>query len=357
MIAYVGAYTQSESFVDGKAEGIGIFKFDPQSGNLAEVGTVPAGVNPTFLTLSPDRNFLYAVNEVTQSSGPHGWVTAFAIDPSSGNLSPLNRQSTQGFSPCHLWVTGNGRFVIAANYESGNICLLPRNPNGRLESACDVVQFSGNGLHPRQEGPHAHMVTPTLDGRFVLAVDLGSDQIWVFTLDSKRGKLLPADSPTIKLPPGSGPRHIAFHPNGHFGYVLGELDSTITLLHYEAETGTLLPVETIPTLPNDFQGQNTGAEIQVAPSGKFVYASNRGHDSLAIYATKQADGRLTLIGHQSTLGKAPRHFTIDPSGKYLIAANQDSDTLAVFQINPESGLLTIRGPLVHSPTPVCIQLV
>lgn len=355
LIVYVGAYTQKLSFVDGIAQGISVFKFDSQIGKLISIGELSAGVNPTFLALSPDQNFLYAVNEVPQGSGAHGWVSAFGIDPLGRNLSFLNRQSTQGFSPCHLCITRDGKFVLAANYESGNICLLPRLPNGQLEPACDVVQFLGSGPHPRQDGPHAHMVTPTPDGQNILAIDLGNDQIWGFTLDSKQGKLLPAEHLAVKLPPGGGPRHIAFHPNEKFWYVLGELDSTVTLLHYQLEGNTTNLVETISTLPNDFKGENTGAEIQVAPSGKFVYASNRGHDSLAIYAIDNQNGRLTLMGHQSTLGKSPRHFTIDPTEKYLIVANQDSDTLAVFEIDPESGLLTIQGLLVHSPTPVCVQ--
>ncbi len=199
------------------------------------------------------------------------------------------------------------------------------------------------------------MVAPTPDERFILAVDLGSDQIWVFELDENLGKLLPANPPTVQLPVGSGPRHFDFHPNGRFLYVLGELDSTVTLLHYNPENGTLTADENIPTLPKDFPGQNTGAEILVAPSGKFIYVSNRGHDSLAILAINETDGHLSLIGHQPTFGKAPRHFTIDPSGNYLIAANQDSDTLAVFQIDPKSGRLNLQGPLVPTPTPVCIQ--
>jgi len=351
---YIGAYTRKESFANGIAQGISHFQFDPLSRRMGLISTVPAGDNPTFLALSPDRNFLYAVNEVTQGSGTNGWVSAFAIDPSKGNLSYLNRQSTQGFSPCHLCITDDGRFVIAANYESGNICLMPRAPDGRLEPVCDLVQFFGNGPHPRQEGPHAHMVTPTLDGNFILAVDLGSDQIWVFRLDEKHGKLLLSNPPTIKLPPGSGPRHIAFHPNGRFGYVLGELDSTVTLLHYEAGQGDFLLIETLSTLPDDFHGQNTGAEIQVAPSGKFLYASNRGHDSLVVFRVDPVNGRLELLGHESTQGTSPRHFIIDPSGKTLIAANQDSDTLTVFKIHPYSGGLTLETPLVHSETPVCI---
>ncbi len=352
---YIGAYTQKLSFVDGKAKGISAFNFDLEFGNLKEIGTFSAGINPTFLALSPDHNFLYTVNEVTQGTGPNGWVTAFSIDSSNGQLSLLNRQSTLGFSPCHLCIAGNGQFVIAANYESGNICLMRRHANGYLEPPCDSVQFYGNGPHPRQASAHAHMVIPTPDGRFILAVDLGSDQIWAFELDTNLGKLLPANPPKIQLPRGSGPRHLAFHPNQKFLYVLGELDSTVTLLHYHAKDGIAFPVETVATLPQNFQEENTGAEIQVAPSGKFVYASNRGHNCLAILAVDPHDGRLTLIGHQPALGNAPRHFTFDPSGKYIITANQDSDTLAVFQVDPSSGFLEPTGPLVHSPTPVCVQ--
>jgi 6-phosphogluconolactonase len=352
---YVGAYTRKEPFIDGKAKGIAIFQFDPNTGVLFRVDEVPAGENPSFIAISPDKKNLYAVNEISRKLGPNGWISAFAIDPSDRRLTYLSRQSTQGFSPCHLCITDDGRFVIAANYESGSVCLLPRNQDGSLDQACDIMQFYGNGPDPRQAGPHAHMVISTPDGNWILVVDLGSDAIWILTIDVTHGKFQEASPSYFKLPLGSGPRHIDFHPNGRFAYVLGELDSSVTLYHYQPENGSFLQKDTVSTLPNNFRGQNSGAEIQVAPAGDFVYVSNRGHDSLGIFNVDAVDGRLRLIGHQSTHGKTPRHFSIDPSGNYLIAANQDSDSLVVFKVDLDSGLLTLKGAPRKTPSPVCIK--
>jgi 6-phosphogluconolactonase len=354
---YIGTYTRRESFVDGKAEGIYIHHLDLRSGALTYAATVagPGALNPSFVTLSPDKRCLYAVNEITGDKGPHGTVSAFAIDFASGHLTYLNQQSTHGLAPCYASVEPAGRYCLVANYETGSLCVLPIQSDGSLGEATDVVQFSGSGPNPeRQEGPHAHMVLPSPDGRFILAVDLGTDRLMAFRLDPERGALSPAEPPWAKLPPGAGPRHLAFHPQQPLAYVISELASAVTVLRYAQ--GAFEAVQTISTLPDGFTGQNLGAEIKVAPSGRFVYASNRGHDSLAIYAVDQASGQLSLVGHESTQGVGPRDFTIDPSGALLLAANQDTDTVVTFWIDPDSGTLRPTGHAAAVPTPVCLHL-
>ncbi len=356
---YIGTYTRRESFVDGKAEGIYIYHLDLASGEFTHAATVSGAgtINPSYLTLAPDGGCLYAVNEITGGKGPHGTVSAFAIDPATRKLRYLNQQSTHGLAPCYASVEPEGRYCLVANYETGSVCVLPVQGDGRLGEATDTVQFSGSGPNPeRQEGPHAHMVLPSPDRSFILVVDLGTDRLMAFRLDLERGKLIPAASPWTTMPPGTGPRHLAFHPHRPFAYIISELQSTITVFRYMERQGTFEASQTLSTLPDDFKGQNLGAEIKVAPSGRFVYASNRGHDSLAIYAVDQETGKLSLVGHKSTQGIGPRDFTIDPSGALLLVANQDTDTVVTFWINQDSGMLTATGHVAAVPTPVCLQL-
>jgi 6-phosphogluconolactonase len=356
---YIGTYTRRESFVNGKAEGIYIYQLDPTSGELTYAATVsgPGTINPSFLTLAPDGSCLYAVNEITGGKGPHGTVSAFAIDPATRKLSYLNQQSTHGLAPCYASVEPEGRYCLVANYETGSVCVLPVQGDGRLGEATDTVQFSGSGPNTeRQEGPHAHMVLSSPDRNFILAVDLGTDRLMAFRLDMERGKLVPVGPPWTQMPPGSGPRHLVFHPHKPFAYVISELQSKVTVLHYLEQQGVFEPLQTLSTLPADFKGPNLGAEIKIAPSGRFVYTSNRGDDSLAIYAVDQETGKLLLVGHQSTQGIGPRDFTIDPSGALLLVANQDTDTVVTFWINQDSGMLTATGHVAKVPTPVCLQL-
>ena len=357
---YIGTYTRRESFVDGKAEGIYIYHLDPSSGKLTYAATVAGAgtVNPSFLTVSPDKSCLYAVNEITGGKGPHGTVSAFAINPATKGLSYLNQQSTHGLAPCYASIEPQGRYCLVANYETGTVCVLPVQADGRLGEATDTLQFSGSGPNPeRQEGPHAHMVLPCPDGGFILAVDLGTDRLMAFRLDRERGTLSPADPPWTQLPPGTGPRHLAFHPHRPFAYVISELRSTVTVCRYDEQQGTFEGRQTISTLPDDFTGQNSGGEIMVAPSGRFVYASNRGHDSLVIYAADPETGQLALVGHEATQGGGPRAFIIDPSGALLLVANQDTDTVVTFWIDQDSGTLQATGHVAAVPTPVCLQLV
>ncbi len=351
----IGTVTTPESFVEGKGAGIYVYQLDPGTGNLTYVSTTGGLINPTFLAIAPGKNRLYAVNEISSGAGDSGRVSALAIDPSTHELTHLNSRSSQGFSPCHVSIDPTGRYLLTANYATGNLCVLPIIEDGRLDEASDIVQFDGSGPHARQGGPHAHMIASDPEGRFTFATDLGSDRIFVYRLDLDKGKLIPANTPWLRLEPGTGPRHLAFHPGGQFAYVIGELNSTVTALRFNGESGLLQPYQTISTLPDDYGGNNLGAEIQVTPSGRFVYASNRGHDSLAIFAVDQATGRLSITGHQATRGKFPRHFAIDPSGSLLLVANQDSDTVAVFKMDVLSGELQLTG-LFDVPTPVCLRL-
>lgn len=355
-VAYIGTYTRKESFVDGKGKGIYVFRLDPASGALTFDSMISGMINPSFLAIAPSKNRLYAVNEISGKVGLHGLVSAFAIDPVTYDLTYLNSQSTHGLAPCHLSIDSTGRFVLVANYETGSLCVLPVMADGRLGKASDVIQLQGSGPHPRQEGPHAHMITPGPDGRFVFAVDLGTDRIYVYRLELERGKLIPADPPWTQLPPGTGPRHLIFHPNRRFAYVINELQSSIISFLYDERIGSLQAIQSISTVPDDFAGENLSAEIQIAPTGKFIYTSNRGHDSIVVFAVDGETGELAYIGHEHHRCASPRHFTLVPSGSYLFFANQDGDTVVTFQVDPGSGRLTVTDQEIGVPTPACIQL-
>jgi 6-phosphogluconolactonase len=342
--------------VDGKAEGIYVYRMDPRTGALTHAGNGPGTINPSFLVVSAGKDYLYAVNELTAERGAHGTVTAFAIDPAAKSLTYLNKQPTHGFAPCYLSIDDTGRFILVANYESGSLCVLPIEADGRLGGATDVVQHHGAGPNSeRQAGPHAHMIIPGPDRRTIFAVDLGIDKLLAYDLDLHHGKLLPMESAVTQLAPGTGPRHLAFHPDGQFIYVISELQSNVIVFRLGARRGTLEELQAISTLPAGFTGENSGAEIAAAPSGRFVYASNRGHDSIAIFVVDEARGTLSLVGHESTQGLGPRHFAIDPSETFLLVANQDSDTIVTFRIDRETGQLAWAGHTANVPTPVCIR--
>jgi len=344
---YIGTYAEAE------AAGIYLYQMDSATGTLEYRDSFKAGVNPSFLTLSPDNKYLYAVNELATFQGqPGGAVSAFAIDSSSGKLTFLNQQPSHGGAPCHLITDREGRFLFVANYLSGTLAVYPIETDGRLAAASQVVQHSGKGVNvERQEGPHAHFITLTTDNRFALSCDLGIDQVLVYQFDSANGKLL--SHSTAELSPGAGPRHLDFHPEGRFAYVINELDSTLTVFEYAAEIGTLTKLQTLSTLPEGYTGFNSCAEVAVHPTGRYVYGSNRGHNSLVIYAVNEATGKLTLMSHEPTRGKNPRHFAIDPTGSFLLAANQDSDNMIVFQIDMRTGQLSYLQQ-VAVPKPVCL---
>lgn len=350
---YVGTYTSGES------KGIYLLEMDTASGTLEPRGLAAETVNPSFLVFHPGKPFAYAVGEISDSQGKKtGAVSAFAVDSRTGRLSPVNQRPSGGRGPCHVSVHPAGRHVLVANYSSGSAAVLPIKPDGSLAAASSVIQHEGSGPHPqRQQGPYAHFITCDAAGRFAFVADLGLDRIMIYRFDRADGRLTPNDPPSASVPPGGGPRHFAFHPSGRFGYTNNELANSVTAFTYDANRGKLKPFQTITTLPEDFQESNTTAQILVHPSGKFLYCSNRGHDSIAIYAINAESGRLTAIGHQSTRGETPRNFNIDPTGTWLIAANQKTGTLCTFRIDADSGRLQPVGDPVPVPTPVCVQFV
>jgi 6-phosphogluconolactonase len=291
------------------------------------------------------------VDETTDGS-----VNAFAITPKTGKLTLLNRQSSHGAGPCYVSVDHTGRFVLVANYASGSVAILPIQDDGHVGEATDVIQHPGATRDPDQPGyPHAHSITPSPDNRFALAPDLGLDRIFVYRLDASAGRLLPNNPPWAAVKPGSGPRHLVFHPKRPFVYVINELGHTVILFAWNASSGTLQEVQTTSTLPADFHGENACADVHITPSGRFLYGSNRGHDSIAIFAVEESAGTLSRVGHQPTLGKCPRNFAIDPTGVWLLAANQDTDSIVVFRIDPVTGRLSPNGRAATVSKPVCLK--
>ncbi len=352
IVLYVGTYARPDT------DGIRLFEIEPQSGALTAVAGFSGVTNPSFLALHPGHRFLYAVSEVGDYEGKKaGAVSAYQIDPSTHHLTFLNRQSTGGDSPCFVTVDRTGQNVLVANYGGGSIAVLPIGKDGRLAPATAFVQHKGSGpVASRQEAPHAHSINVDPANRYALAADLGLDRIMVYRFDADRGTLKPNSVPFAAVVPGSGPRHLAFAPDGRHAYVINEMKSTLTAFKYDPKLGSLKEIQTISALPEDYHGSSTGAEVVVHPSGKFLYGSNRGHDSLAIYSIDSASGKLTLTGHASTGGKTPRGFAVDPSGRYLVAANQDSNNIVVFRIDPETGALAPTGQTAEVPKPVAVRM-
>ena len=353
VLVYVGTYTRKGS------EGIYIYHLDPSTGALTVVGKVAGVENPSFLTLDPKGRCLYAVREYSASVDRQaGAIIALSWDRTTGGLTVLNEQPSGGRGPCYVTVDRSGRFLLAANYGSGSVAVLPISDDGGLQPPSSVVQHKGSSVNPtRQKEPHAHCIVIDAANRYAMAVDLGIDKIMVYRFDGEGGKLLPHDLPSVQCEPGSGPRHLAFHSNDKHAYVIDELSSTITVFAYEADQGVLRPVQRVGTLPDGFKGVNSGAEIQVHPSGRFLYGSNRGHNSIVSFAIDGRTGELRLVGHEPTQGKTPRHFAIDPSGSFLLAANQDSDAVVSFRINQDTGALVPTGQICRVPAPVCLTMV
>jgi 6-phosphogluconolactonase len=344
-LVYVGTFTQHGS------KGIYLMHMDASTGALSEPELVAEAASPAFLALHPNHHLLYSVNEVDKGS-----ISAFAIDEGSGKLTFLNQQPSQGHAPTHLVVDPEGKNVLAANYGSGSVAVLPIEPDGKLAPPSSVDQHEGRGADPsRQGGPHAHCVNIDPSGHYAVSCDLGLDKIFVYRFDPQAHTITPNDPPFVTVAPASGPRHLAFSPEGRNLYVVDEMACTVTAFHCDAGHGTLTGFQTISTLPDDFHGQKSTAEIAVHPSGRFLYASNRGDaNSIAIFTINSSDGKLTTAGHVSTQGRAPRDFAIDPTGKWLLAANQDTDNIVEFRIDPESGALQPSGVSIKTPTPVCI---
>jgi 6-phosphogluconolactonase len=341
-LVYFGTYTGA------KSRGIYVSSLDTASGRLSPPELAAETVNPSFLAVHPTGRFLYAVNEVEAGS-----ASAFAIERPSGRLAPLNQSSSKGPGPCYLSLDRTGRHLLVANYEGGSVTVLPVGPDGALGPATAFVQHEGS------KAPHAHSIDVDAANRFAMAADLGLDRVFVYRFEPARGSLTPNEAPFVALAPGSGPRHVALHPGGRFAYVLNELALTVASLRYDPERGALEAFQTLSSLPEgvavakDF----SGAEILAHPGGRFLYASNRGHDTIAVFAIDEKTGSLALLEHVSTGGKTPRGFGIDPSGAYLLVGNQDSDSVVVFRIDPVSGRLTPTGQSVEVGSPVSVSFV
>ena len=354
---YVGTYTGGNG--PNQSRGIYLLELDLDSGTVGKPKLAAESINPSFLAIHPSHKFLYAVNEVGEFEGQRGGgVSAFSINLANGMLRHLNQQSSVGSGPCHLIVDKPGKNVLAANYGSGSVACLPVDGNGRLQPHSSFIQHEGSGPDSgRQEGPHAHSINLDAAGRFAIVADLGLDRVFINSFDSSHGKLGPHRPPYVALAAGSGPRHFAFHPSGKFGYVINEMASTVTAFAYDSEQGILTEVQTRSTLPSDYKGKSYTAEVQVDPSGRFLYGSNRGHDSIAIFVIDETSGKLAPVGFELTQGKTPRNFAIDPTGAFLLAENQDSDTIVVFQIDRKTGVLRPTGQTVHVAKPVCIKMI
>jgi 6-phosphogluconolactonase len=352
-LVYFGTYTGKGS------QGIYACRFRPSTGKLTAVELAAETPNPSFLVVDPAQRYLFAANEIGDyKNAKSGSVSSFAIDRRTGKLRALNTVASGGADPCHLAVDKNGSHVLAANYTGGSVAVLPVKADGMLGEASDFIQHKGSSVDPeRQKEPHAHDVVLTPDNRFAVVADLGLDKLMVYRLDIEKGKLTANDPPAGSVKPGSGPRHFAFHPNGRWAYVINEMGNTITAFNWDGAKGSFHEMQTVPTLPKDFKGENTTAELVVDRKGRYLYGSNRGHDSIAVYAIDPAKGMLTLLEDVPTLGKEPRMFALDPTGAYLFAANQNSNTVVVFRVNPSSGRLTPTGEKVEVVSPVCVTFV
>ncbi|WP_395737286.1 lactonase family protein [Prosthecobacter sp.] len=346
------------AFASGDKAGIHAFGFDPKTGALQPLHRTTDIQNPFFLAFSPDQRFLYAINAEKFGGADDEFVAAYALDRNSGQLKRLNQQSARGTASCYLDVDATGKTVVVANYASGSVASLPVKEDGSLGEAASFVQHSGSGTDPvRQKGPNAHSIVFSPDNRFALAADLGIDKILVYQLDKDTSKLTPNEAqPFVKMQPASGPRHITFHPSGKHVYVINELANTVTCFDYAAVTGTLTERQTISTLPGDFTGKSYTADLKITPDGSFLYGTNRGHDSIASYRIG-ADGKLTLLSIDPSLGKGPQNLLISPDGKWLLCANMPGNSVIVFRIDATSGKITSTGAPVEMPMPSCIRWV
>jgi 6-phosphogluconolactonase len=346
---YVGTYTS------GRSEGIYLCHLNLDTGELRLVDTFKGISNPSFLTLDSSGRHLFAVNETDTFAGKaSGSVSAFSIDAATSRLELINQQPTRGASPCYVTVDRKNRNLLVANYSGGSAAVVPFH-NGKLGDQVALIQHHGSSINPeRQEGPHAHCVALDQANRFAFVTDLGLDQIKIYRFNSETGSLTPNVQPFVSVKPGAGPRHFTFHPSERWAYVINELDSTITAFKYQQSSGRLQEFQNIPALPSSFSGKSYCADIHISPSGKFLYGSNRGHDSISVFAINEQHGFLNPIEYVPTGGSWPRNFAIDPKGRFLLVANQKSDNIVSFAIN-ELGTLMPTGRSIELPTPVCIK--
>jgi len=340
------------SYADRTSTGMYVYWLNAETGELLLIETVSGIDNPSFLAISDGQQHVYAVSESAHSVGA---VSAYSLHPESHALTYQNQQSTEGEAPCHLTVTRSGKHLLAVNYSGGNVCVYPLHADGSIGAMSDQVHHYGCSIHPsRQTGPHPHSVFLDPAERFALVPDLGLDRIMIYELDTATGTLCVHDE--VAVSPGAGPRHLVFHPSGHYVYVINELASTITVFHYDALLGRLQSVQTVPTLPEGYTGESTCADIHTSPDGRFLYGSNRGHDSIVVYGIEEADGTLSYVEHVLTEGKTPRNFAITPDGAFLLAANQDSDCLVTFRLDRQSGRISTTGKVTQVAKPVCVKV-
>lgn len=353
MYVYVGTYTGRNS----NSKGIYFYRFDPGKRTLEAIG-VAETPSPSFLAIDPARKFLYAANEISNYRGEQtGTVTAFRIDPGAGKLTELNTVASRGSGPAFVAVDRSGKNVLVANYGGGTVAVLPIADDGSLKEASGFQKHEGHSVNPRrQREPHAHSINLSPDNRFAIAADLGLDKLLVYRFDAAKGTLEPNDPPSISVAPGSGPRHFTFHPNGKYAYAINEMKSTVTAFDWDAKRGVLTEKQTVSTLPQDFTGESTTAEVVVHPNGRFLYGSNRGHDSIAVFSIA-ADGKLTPVEITPAKVKTPRNFALDPSGEYLFAAGQNSNNIVVFRVDGKTGKLTETNLGLQVGSPVCVRFV
>ncbi len=346
---YFGTYT---SRGENSSKGIYRSVLDLETGQLSNPAIVAEARNPSFLEIHPGGKFLYAVSE----SGGAGSVSAYAIDGDTGELKLLNQKPSGGEGPCHVSIDHAGRNVLVANYGSGSASVIPIKSDGGLAEPTGFVQHAGSSVNPgRQKGPHAHSINVSANDRYAFVADLGIDKVMIYRLDIEKGTIVANNPPFAKVKPGAGPRHFAFSPNGKYAYVINELDCTVTAFAYDSASGSLMEVQTITTLPNTFDGSNSCAEVRVHPSGKFLYGSNRGHDSIVVYRVDPAKGTLTYVEHETADIKTPRNFNIDPTGRFCLVANQGGDSVVVFRIDRETGALEPTGHKISIARPVCVR--
>lgn len=345
---YIGAYTNQMN------KGITVAKFDPSTGAISDMTLAAETQNPTFLELHPNGKWLYSICEIGNYKGQKaGAICAWSIDRATGHLKAINEVSTKGGGPCHVSLDRRGRMAMIANYGGGSVASYKIEADGSLSEAVSFIQHEGSGpVKSRQAGPHAHSINPTPDNRYAVACDLGTDEVRIYDMAEPIGQLLPHK--TVKLAAGSGPRHVAWHPNGRYGYVVNELNSTVTVLMYSA--GDLEEVHSVSTLPEGFKGTNYPAEIRSHPSGRWVYASNRGEDSIAAFSVDAKTGKLAPLGNTPTQGVQPRNFFVEPSGRWLLAANQKTNNVIVFGIDNRTGKLQSTGKGITVGQPVCLRM-
>ena len=350
-LLYVGTYTD-----DGRSKGIYLVRMDARTGGLKLVGSSDAGANPSFLAIHPSGRVLYAVNEVAKFQGKaSGGVSAFAIAPDTGALTAIGSQLSEGTGPCYVSVDKTGRVVLVANYDSGTVALLPAGPDGSPGSATSVIKHLGSGpIADSQKEPHAHCIVADPSNRFALAADLGADRVFVYRLDVNGKSLQRVAGREAVMHPGSGPRHIAFHPTLPLVFVANELGSSISTLRFDTKRGALSLIATQPTVPREWAGKNYPADIHVAPSGGVLYVSNRGHDSVAVFSI-DSSGALSLEQTTPSGGDWPRNFTLDPTGRWLLVANQKSGSIVVFARHQKNGKLTATRHRLELPNPVCLR--